>query len=62
MSERINLSKFRNAIRSDKPFEISYDKEETEEYLKTWNPHAGYGRTPPWGAGAPVIVRPDRDA
>ena len=50
MSERINLSKFRSAIRSDKPFEISYDKEKTEERLKSWNPHHGFGSTPPWGA------------
>jgi len=50
MSERINLSKFRSAIRSDKPFELSYDKEKTEERLKSWNPHHGFGSTPPWGA------------
>ena len=50
MSERINLSKFRRAIRSHAPFRISYDEEETKERLKSWNPHHGFGSTPPWGA------------
>ena len=50
MSERIDLSRFRSAIRSYKPFKISYDEEETEKRLKEWNPHHGFGSTPPWGA------------
>ena len=50
MSERINLSKFRHAIKSHTPFTICYDEEKTKERLKEWNPHTGYGSTPPWGA------------